>query len=376
MTELALGALLVLAYTYLGYPMLAALLARTGHAAPRGSTGVRGIQEPRLSVCVAVYNGAPYVDAKLKSLLALDYPADRIEFLFYSDGSTDDTVARIRSFAEQDPRVRLIECTERKGKPTALNALREAASGEILLMTDIRPPLHPSSARALVAALADPSVGCVSGNLVLIGAASAGAYWRYENFIRQNEARLGKMVGVTGPIYAIRKRDLPELPADVLLDDVWVPMQLALTGKRAVLAECAEAYDQAFEDEREFRRKVRTLAGNYQLFRRLPRLLLPIKNPIWFQVVSHKILRLVCPWALACLLAGSALTAFAAPGLSGAERSFWQTLFFGQFLFYALAALGPRAGRIAALARTFVVLNAAAVIGLWRFARGSQPVTW
>jgi cellulose synthase/poly-beta-1,6-N-acetylglucosamine synthase-like glycosyltransferase len=243
-------------------------------------------------------------------------------------------------------------------------------------MTDLRQTLHPRSLRALLEFLADPEVGCVSGSLVLGGDTGAGAYWRYERFIRGSEARIGAMVGVSGSLYAIRREDFAELPNDVLLDDMFVPLRVALAKKRCiVLCDDAEAYDDACDDEREFSRKVRTLAGNYQLVAMLPALVVPGKSPVWFQLVSHKLLRLVCPWALAVVFVTSVLLAFE-PELPALELAFFRTLALAQAGFYALAALGARAGRLGALARTFVVLNAAALVGLWRFARGTQSVTW
>jgi hypothetical protein len=195
--------------------------------------------------------------------------------------------------------------------------------------------------------------------------------------MRRSEGSFRSMVGVTGPIYAIRKGDLTEVPRDIILDDMWVPMRLRLQRRRIVFAPAARAFDDAFEDEREFGRKVRTLAGNYQLFARLPRLLVPLLNPSWFEVFSHKVLRLVCPWALLALLVSSAV--FVASGASGQPA--WQLrgmqlLLAGQGLFYLLALLGKRAGKLGGISRTFVVLNYAALVGLWRFVTGGQRVTW
>jgi hypothetical protein len=153
-------------------------------------------------------------------------------------------------------------------------------------------------------------------------------------------------------------------------------MQVTLAKKQIAFAEDAQAYEDAFEDDREFGRKVRTLAGNYQLFTASPRLLLPTANPAWFQLLSHKVLRLVCPWALAVLFGASVAAAFSASELTETQRTFWRAMVYAQCLFYGLALIGARAGRVAGLARTFVLLNAAAVWGLWRFARGSQRVTW
>lgn len=359
-------------YTYVGYPMLVAAWARL---APFPVLA-RPDYEPRVSVCLSVYNGEAHVAAKLRSLQALDYPAAKLEFLVFSDGSTDGTERIVRELAALDPRIRLASSAVRLGKPSALNHLSRMATGEVMLLCDVRQSMSRNTLRALLQRLADPSVGCVSGCLVLAGETGAGMYWRYERLIRRAEARLGNMVGVSGSIYAMRRADMPELPSDVLLDDMFVPLHVALaTGKRISLAEGAEAFDVACDDEHEFLRKVRTLAGNYQLLAKMPRLLVPGMNPLWFQMTSHKLLRLVCPWALVTLLWASGTLASSYEG-DLVTVSFWRTLFSGQIAFYLLAALGSRAGALGAVARTFLVLNAAAVVGLVRFLRGSQNVTW
>jgi biofilm PGA synthesis N-glycosyltransferase PgaC len=370
---LALSALLLLAYTYIGYPIIITLWARF---APRRVREREGF-EPTISVCMTVYNGGSFLAAKLRSLQLLEYPAHKIEILVCSDACTDDTDAIALEFAASDSRIRLFPGSPRVGKPALLNRLRTAASGEVLLMTDVRQALAPHALRALVRPLADPTVGSVSGSLVLSGSTGPGAYWRYEKFIRSAEGRIGRMVGVSGSIYAIRRVDLPELPVDLILDDMFVPLQIALSNRRVVFSEAAEAYEDAFEDPREFSRKVRTLAGNYQLIAKVPWLLVPLVNPAWFQMASHKLLRLVCPWALLALLPASvAMALLPEPGLTSVEIGFWRTLALGQLLVYALATLGRRGGRLAGVARTFVVLNVAAIVGLWRFLRGQQAVTW
>lgn len=371
MDTLSFGALFVIFYAYAGYPALALGLASV---APRRRSEPREF-EPTVSVCMAVHNGADYLQAKLQSLQELDYPPEKLEILIYSDGSTDATEQRVLELAAADPRIRLLRGSPRLGKPTALNRLFAEARGEVLLMTDIRQTLAPGALRALVRELADPDIGCVSGSLVLRGETGAGLYWRYEKAIRGAEARLGNMVGVSGSIYAIRRADFRELPADVLLDDMFVPLGVVQRKKRVALSDDAEAYDHAYADEQEFGRKVRTLAGNYQLMAKLPWLLVPGKNPVWFQFVSHKLFRLLCPWALVVLLASSLMLA-QSPAVAEPERWLWRGMASAQLLFYALAALGARAGRIGSLARTFVVLNLAAVVGFWRFLRGSQAVAW
>jgi cellulose synthase/poly-beta-1,6-N-acetylglucosamine synthase-like glycosyltransferase len=368
MVALALASLGILFYTYLGYPVLVVLWARF---APRSSRRDDGY-EPTVSVCLAVHNGATYTGAKIRNLQGLEYPKEKLQILVYSDGSTDDTAAIVAEAASADSRIRLLASGVRFGKPTALNRLRAAATGEVLLMCDVRQPFSPGALRALVRELSDPSVGCSSGSLVQVGSTGASTYGRYEHAIRGSESRAASMVGVAGSIYAIRRADMPEVPPGVLLDDMFVPLHVALSlGKRIVLAKGADAFDAACDDAGEFPRKVRTLAGNYQLIELMPSLLVPILNPVWFQLTSHKLLRLACPWALVALFVASAALAFA----TGADPV-WQALFLAQAVFYVLAAVGPVVGRPGTIARTFVVLNAAAVVGLWRFVRRTQAVTW
>jgi biofilm PGA synthesis N-glycosyltransferase PgaC len=364
----AASALILLAYTYFGYPVLLGLLARLFPWRPHPDP----TWEPTVTMCVAAYNAAAYIEAKLQSLVCQDYPAGKLEILVYSDGSTDATESSVAAWAQRDPRVHLIRGELRQGKPTALNRMRERATGEVLVITDARQPVDPGALRALLSLLAAPEVGCVTGNLVLDGAEGSGVYWRYENWIRKQESRFGSLVGITGALSALRRRDLGPLAVDLVLDDMWIAMQTRLRHARVLLAENAIARDRTFSDEREFGRKARSLAGNYQLFSRMPGLLLPLVNPSWFATVSHKITRLLCPWAMLALLL--ACTAGAAG--RGLATAAWRWLLLAQIVFYALAALGIRAGRIGVLVRTFVVLNAAALVGLWRFVAGRQKITW
>ena len=149
-------------------------------------------------------------------------------------------------------------------------------------------------------------------------------------------------------------------------------MRLRLEGKRVVFAPGAIAYDEAFQDGKEFSRKARTLAGNYQLLRMLPQLLVPFRNPSWFELVSHKVCRLLCPWAMLLLVMSSMSLLL--------SSSDWKVLAIflvaGQLGFYVLAILGSRFGKLGSIARTFVVMNAAALVGFWRFLSQSQKVTW
>ena len=178
---LAAAALAVLVYTYAGYPALLALLRRAHPLHVRRDP----LWTPTVTACVAAYNAEASMESKLASLTALDYPADKLDILVYSDGSTDRTDAVVAAWSARDARVQLMRGDPRKGKPTALNRMAKRASGEVLLLTDARQPVEPPALRAMLALLADPSVGCVTGNLRLEGQAGSGVYWRYENWIRR-----------------------------------------------------------------------------------------------------------------------------------------------------------------------------------------------
>lgn len=374
MTAAFLFSLLILFYTYIGYPALIELLARFFSLSLISTGDVR----PFVSVLIPVYNGERFIKSKLESLLGQDYPSDKLEILLCSDSSTDDTDQLLQEYEQAYPQqIRVFRMENRSGKPVILNFLKRKARGDVLLMTDIRQPLETDCVAQLAACLDEPSVGVAGGQLLLLGATGAGLYWKYENRIRQAESRFRSVTGVSGALYMISAEDMQDLPPDIILDDVWVPSLQLLNSKRVVLVPEAIAWDEAMVDEREFGRKIRTLAGNYQLLARLPALLSPFHNPVWFEFISHKILRLLSPWALLVLISSSVTLAF---GKVGSENGLWATflllILVSQIAFYLLALLGERAGRLGRLARTFVLLNVAAVVGLWRYMFGRQKIAW
>ena len=265
-------------------------------------------------------------------------------------------------------RLRVLALPERRGKPPALNAAAEGARGEVLVLTDARQRLSERAIESLVEDLGDPEVGVAGGELVLGGDAPAGAYWKYEAFLRKCEGRAGSTMGVSGALYAIRRSCGSRCPTRPSSTTCCMPMRARLAGMRVVLEPEARAYDVAAESKREFARKVRTLSGNFQLLLLAPRLLSPFGNPSWFDFVSHKLCRLFVPYALVAIFVASlALPAREAVVLVGA-----------QVAGYGLAALRAVGVRLplSGLAETFVVLNAAAVVGLWRFLRYGRRLPW
>jgi poly-beta-1,6-N-acetyl-D-glucosamine synthase len=350
-------------YTYAGYPLAIHLLAR---ARPRPARSAP--IEPTVTVVLAAHDEVGRIGAKLENLLDLDYPAEKLQIVVVSDGSTDGTDAVVARYADRGVLLERVE--PRSGKPAALNRGVARARGEVVVFCDVRQRVDRGALRTLVPPFADPQVGAVSGELVLEGEHGPGFYWRYEKFIRQAEGRFSSVVGATGALFAIRRHLFRELPRELLLDDVYTPMQIALQGYRVLFDPEARIFDREASMSGEFARKARTLAGNFQLVALLPELLDPTRNHLFLQFVSHKLLRLACPFALGALLASNlVLVATFAPGWP-----LYVATLGGQLALYALAAkealTGESGGKISRLSHTFVVLNAAAVEGLRRFLRG------
>lgn len=343
-------------YVVAVYPRLLDWMA----SRPVNPVAKRRIQ-PKVSIVIAAYNSARFVENKLRSVLALNYPREKLEVLVVSDGSTDETADLVRRFAAEG--VRLLE-VPRGGKPAALNAGIPAVSGEILVLTDVRQELEPDGLQQMVDNFADPRVGVVSGDLLIRDAGSAdqrdvARYWDYERRIRVSLGKIDSMFGATGPYYAIRRELAVHVPPDTLLDDVYLPLSAFFRGYRLIVEQQARAYDYPTSLGTEFTRKVRTLAGNYQILKSYPALLGP-GNRLWFHFVSYKFGRLMLPWALL----GMAVSSLFLPGWLG------RAALLGQLLFYSLALadrwIGPGAllKKLTSPCRTFVTLILAAVFAL------------
>jgi len=361
----------VIAYAYVGYPLL--LWFRSWWS-PRPV--MHGVDAPRVSAVMVVRNEEANIAQKLNNLLTLDYPPEKLEVVVVSDGSTDGTAAALAEFGGHDSRLRTVMKAESRGKAAGLNDAIAAASGEVLLFTDARQQIEPQALGLLIENFADPAVGAASGELMLGDPASGetgkgmGLYWRIEKKIRELESASGSVAGATGAIYCARRELLEPLPEGTILDDVLLPMQVVRRGSRVIFDSRARAWDSPdLGSSREFARKVRTLSGNYQLLQIAP-WLLGASNAIRFEFVSHKLMRLVVPFALVALLISSLF-------LTGA---FYRVALFAQIAFYALSLvalggmkIGPLS-RIADPARTFVVLNSAAMVAFVNFIVGRKAV--
>ena len=352
--------LAVIGYTYAGYPLIMFLLARFWPRAWK-----REPIDASVSIVMAVHNGAHLLRGQIDHLASLD-PVYVREVIIVSDGSDDGTAEILRGV--NDSRVRTIILEEQVGKAAALNHGIAAASSEILLFVDIRPKVAHGALKTLLSNFADPSVGCVAGELVLntaghdaAASAVSGFYWKYEQWIRNCEAAWDSPVGVYGGFYAARRTLVTVFPAGIILDDMFQPLAIIRQGYRSVLDRTAFVTDTwPGKVAGEFQRKVRTLAGNYQLAMLAP-WVLSFRNRVLFQLVSHKLLRLVVPYFFVVLLVSSTWLAVNSAG--------WGVVAALQWAFWLAALLAlrvhiPLVHRFAAAGSAMLVLNVAAVAGL------------
>ena len=358
---------------YAGYPLALLLLSRL-HQRPIRPVGA----PPRsISVVLAAYNEQSAIARRITEFCAHIARAGLDgEVVVVSDGSTDATAAAARACDADNVDVTIIEMPQNGGKALALNAGVAAAKGQIIIFADSRQRWDEDALPCLIAPFADPQVGAVSGELLLESApgvlSGVGLYWKYEKAVRKLESRTGSVCGVTGAIAAVRKELYRPLPAGTILDDVHWPLGVAMQSRRVVFEPQAKAYDRLPDRARdEFRRKVRTLCGNFQLLINLPSAIVPVLNPVWWRFLSHKLARLAVPWALIAMLITSALL----PG------ALYDLALAAQLTVYAFALAGmlyaPASRlRIASAAASFVVLNAAAFAAFWIWITGRSCSAW
>jgi cellulose synthase/poly-beta-1,6-N-acetylglucosamine synthase-like glycosyltransferase len=327
----------LLVYTYAGYPLLIRLWASFKPQHP-----ITGWMMPRLTLVVVAHNESRRIKQRLENFLDLDYPWDHLDIIVASDGSTDDTAEQARTY--HSTYVRVLEFKKRRGKSAVLNDVMKLVRGEIVVLADARQRFETGALRALASRFADPQVGAVSGELILMDGDSHSEvgkgvdfYWRYEKFMRLYEGIIDSTVGATGAIYAMRRELFQPIPESLILDDVLIPMQVVRQGYRVLFEPKARAYD-------------------------------------WVvQTVSHKLFRLLSPLLLA--------TAFLA-NLALAGDQAYRALLAAQVLFYGAALLGyltrhaSRKPFFLNIPYAFCLLNWATVMALIHLLNGRQQVTW
>lgn len=364
----------VLLYTYVGYPLLLAVVSRF-----RGRPVQRQAVAPTVSVIITAYNEERDLKAKLENTLALDYPQELLEVIVASDCSTDRTDEIVHSFAAHG--VRLHRQMKRLGKTAAQNAAVELARGEVILFSDATTLYQPDVLRVMVTNFADPTVGCVAGRLIYVDpeqtnvGQGARSYWGYETFLKKHESHVCSLIGVSGCLYAVRRSAYVPLYNEACSDFIIATVMVS-QGLRTIYdprAVCTEETNQLAD--REMKMRVRVITQTLSDLWRHRAMMNPLRSGFYaVQLFSHKVLRYFVPFLLLSILASSAMLA------SGSI--FYSLMLLGQVCFYAAAGIGwllERAGkrnRLFALPQYFVLANVASVIALYKFLRGERFARW
>jgi cellulose synthase/poly-beta-1,6-N-acetylglucosamine synthase-like glycosyltransferase len=329
---------------------------------------------PRVTVIIPAYNEEEHITAKIANMQEIDYPADRLQVIFVSDGSTDSTNERLSVIEE--PWVDVLIRPKRAGKAAALNYAVAHARHEVLVFSDASTLFAPDAIRQLVRHFADPKVGVVCGALRFKGAGdfkqTEGVYWRYETMLRLMEARLGATLTASGAIYAIRGDCYRPLTAEDVLDDFVIPMRARKLGFRVVFDPEAEAIEFAADSVKdEFHRRVRLAVGSFRALGEFVRVRMNTFATLAF--FSHKVLRWILPFLLLGLFTSN---------LFLLDQPLYQAALFGQVLIYIWAALGWLFGErvqwlpLAKLCYYLMAINVAFLLGFVRFVSGRRETAW
>lgn len=359
-------------YTYFIYPVLLSVFGSLKTACKSSPDLL-----PVVSLVMSAYNEEKVIRDKIENSLALDYPKDKLEILFASDGSDDKTDAIISEYASV---VSFVRISPRAGKVNALNRLIPASKGEIVVLSDANTMFEHNALRALVSRFADTGVGCVCGRLVLRSPVNAsggeieGLYWKYENSLKVIEGEMGVLLGANGGIYGFRKELFRPLPPDTICDDFVLPMTILMRGHKVVYAAEAVGVEETSSTiEEEQTRKIRIGAGAYQAFFRLLPMINPLRGLPSLVYWSHKVLRWMVPFFMLALIPLSLLLI---------RKPVYNVIALAQALLYAGALIGYISDRKARFFKPFHVLyyfvsmNASLFRGFIRFISKTQKVTW
>ncbi len=356
-------------YSYLGYPvvLLALRLVIRRDVTKQPIT-------PFVSLLIPAYNEAGVIERKIENSLALDYPADRMEIVVASDGSSDAT-AMIAQTRADGKRIRVLAYAQNRGKVATLNASVPELIGEVVVFSDAPAMLHPDSVRRLVENFADPEVGAVSGLYKVVKAdevsigSSEDFYWKYETFLKVKESQLASTLGGHGHLHAIRKELYPYPEAATINDDYVIPVSVLSKGYRAVYEPCAIVYEEAHEMTG-FGRRIRIMAGNIQQLREVRGLLHPLRPLVLFFFLSHKVSRLLVPFTMLAALIGNLF-------LVGSP--IYRAIFCTQLAFY-LVACGGSVWRLRPKALMlpfyFCMINLATFFGFYHALTRRRTLAW
>lgn len=379
--------LLIVFYTFAGYAILLTILLPV----KRLASPEKQIQRsdcpglPRVCMFMAAYNEINYVAAKVTNLLSLDYPADKIQFLWITDGSDDGTPDLLKKY----PQMEVHHLQERKGKIHAMNRGMQFVEAPVVIFSDSNTILCKDAIRVIVDTFNDPKVGCIAGEKRIVNhkaddAAGAGEniYWKFESWIKRMDSQLNSAVGAVGELFAIRTELYTEVESDTILDDFIISLRIAEKGYRIAYTPQAYAIETASVNvSEELKRKIRIAAGGLQTIGRLKELLNPFRfGWLSFQYISHKVLR----WTMAPLALFSLLIVNFLIILKKESQiiDFYLVFFYFQLFMYFLALIGWLFERYKIRFKAlfipfyFVAMNYASIKGMLRFFKGKQSVNW
>lgn len=373
----------VVCYTFVGYGIVLYILVKLKRLIKSPyPISDESASYPTVTLMVAAYNEADVMDAKIANTLELDYPEERLQLIFVTDGSTDDTPAIVGTHAG----IMLLHQPERRGKMAAIKRAMDYVTGTITVFTDGNTFLNPEAIKQLVKHYQNPKVGAVAGEKRIrvdrtadASAAGEGFYWKYESKLKQLDYALYSNVGAAGELFSIRTALYPTVETDTIIDDHMIAMRIAEKGFIIGYEPRAYATETASENTKEeLKRKIRIAAGGIQSIFRLPKAANPFYYPLLtFQYISHRVLRwTIVPFLLPLIFI---LNGFlAAKGLGAV----YAVLFVMQGLFYGLALIGwLLEGRQVRVKFFFVpyyfcLMNYAVVAGIFRYLKGNQAAAW
>lgn len=370
-------------YTFVGYGIVLYILVKLKRLIKSPyPISDESASYPTVTLMVAAYNEADVMDAKIANTLELDYPEERLQLIFVTDGSTDDTPVIVGTHAG----IMLLHQPERRGKMAAIKRAMDYVTGTITVFTDGNTFLNPEAIKQLVKHYQNPKVGAVAGEKRIrvdrtadASAAGEGFYWKYESKLKQLDYALYSNVGAAGELFSIRTALYPTVETDTIIDDHMIAMRIAEKGFVIGYEPRAYATETASENTKEeLKRKIRIAAGGIQSIFRLPKAANPFYYPLLtFQYISHRVLRwTIVPFLLPLIFI---LNGFlAAKGLGAV----YAVLFVMQVLFYGLALIGwLLEGRQVRVKLFFVpyyfcLMNYAVVAGIFRYLKGNQAAAW
>lgn len=378
--------LFIIIYTYIGYGILLFVIIKIRRFFKIGKkVEIDPTYEPEVTLFIAAYNEKDYVEAKMKNTLSLEYPKEKINIIWVTDGSDDGTPDLLQGY----PNTTVHHLDARNGKIGAMNRGMEFVKTPIVIFSDANTNLGKESIRRIVNLFGNPKVGCVSGEKRIIdkesdvaSGAGEGMYWKYESALKKWDAELYSVVGAAGELFAIRTKLYRHVEKDTLLDDFMISLRVAQDGYTIQYDPEAYAIETASANvKEELKRKVRISAGGIQSIVRLRSLLNIFKyGTLSFQYISHRVLR----WSLTplCLVLLIPVLTILAANDGFLSFSLYTTIFWLQLLFYAAALLGwfleNRETRVKILfiPYYFFIMNLSVVLGFFRYMKNSQSVNW